>query len=117
MRLPKSTPEEKSLRHNKMQEGLKKAVNVPLSVMRIGDSCWEWMEQMSKYGNMSSRSDLEVGAKNLETGIWGAHRNVLINLPQIEDETYKSEILAETEIINKRAVNGLRKVLSILEKR
>ena len=113
MRLPKSTPEEKSLRHNKVQEGLKKA----LTVMRIGDTCWEWMEQMAKHGNMSSRSDLEVGAKSLETGIWGAHRNVLINLPQIEDESYKSEILTETEMINKRAVSGLKKVIGILEKR
>jgi len=57
------------------------------------------MIQMAKHGNMSSRSDLEVGAKSLETGIWGAFKNVQINLPQIKDEKYKKEILSEANEI------------------
>jgi len=92
-----------------MQEGLKKAIDVPLKVMRISDSCWEWMIQMAKYGNMSSKSDLEVGAKSLETGIWGAFENVEINLPQIEDENYKKEILTEAENILENAKKNLSK--------
>lgn len=99
MKMSKNTDAEKSIRYTKMQEGLKKAIDVPLKVMRISDSCWEWMIQMAKYGNMSSKSDLEVGAKSLETGIWGAFENVEINLPQIEDENYKKEILTEAENI------------------
>ncbi|MBS1551957.1 MAG: cyclodeaminase/cyclohydrolase family protein, partial [Bacteroidetes bacterium] len=117
MKLPKKTAEEQKIRKEKMQEGLKKAVNIPLSVMRISDSCWEWMIQMAKHGNISSKSDLEVGAKSLETGIWGAFKNVEINLPTIEDEKYKKEILDEAGIILENAVKNSKKVCSVLAKR
>jgi glutamate formiminotransferase/formiminotetrahydrofolate cyclodeaminase len=114
MKMPKNTAEEKALREEKMQEGIKKAIDVPLTVMRVADECWKWMIEMAKVGNMSSRSDLEVGAKNLESGIWGAHRNVLINLPQIKDEEYKANVLEEAEEIMERAEKGLKKVVKVL---
>ena len=117
MRLPQDTDEDKEIRNEKMQEGLKNAIDVPMSVMRIGDSCWEWMFQMAKNGNINSKSDLEVGAKNLETGIWGAHKNVLINLPQIEDKKYKKAMLNECEIILDRAKKSAARVIRILGKR
>jgi glutamate formiminotransferase/formiminotetrahydrofolate cyclodeaminase len=117
MRLPKNTDGEKKIRNDKMQEGLKKAINVPMKVMKTGDSCWEWMIQMAKYGNISSKSDLEVGAKSLETGIWGAYKNVLINIPQIQDESYKKDILTEAEAILESAKKNLNKVISVLAKR
>jgi glutamate formiminotransferase/formiminotetrahydrofolate cyclodeaminase len=117
MRLPKNTDAEKKIRNDKMQEGLKKAINVPMKVMKTSDSCWEWMIQMAKYGNISSKSDLEVGAKSLETGIWGAYKNVLINIPQIQDESYKKDILTEAEAILESAKKNLNKVISVLAKR
>jgi len=117
MKMPKNTEEEIALRNEKMQEGLKKAIDVPIKVMRIADECWEWMFEMAKVGNISSRSDLEVGAKNLESGIWGAHRNVLINIPQIKDEGYKEKVLKEAQDIMDRAEKGLKKVVKILSGR
>ena len=117
MKLPKKTDEEQNVRKEKMQEGLKKAVMIPLSVMRISDSCWEWMIKMAKHGNISSKSDLEVGAKSLETGIWGAFKNVEINLPAIDDENYKKEILDEAVIILENAAKNCKKVCSELAKR
>jgi glutamate formiminotransferase/formiminotetrahydrofolate cyclodeaminase len=110
MRLPKNTNEEKSLRNQKMQEGLKKTVEVPLKVMRIADSCWNCMKDLAKAGNISSASDLEVGAKCLETGIWGAFKNVRINLPSIEDEEYKTKVIKEGEEILDRAFKALKKI-------
>ena len=79
--------------------------------MRISDACWGYMAEMAKYGNISSASDLAVGAKSLETGIWGALKNVEINLPQIKDEAYKKEVLKEGHDIMLRA----RKNLSDIE--
>lgn len=117
MKMPKKSEEEQRIRKEKMQEGLKKAINVPLSVMRTADSCWEWMIEVAKVGNISSKSDLEVGAKSLQTGIWGASKNVEINLPQIEDQKYKEDVLRESDEINSRAESSLKKVLRILEKR
>ena len=89
--MPKDTDGgEGRARQRAMQEGLKAAVQVPLEVMRIADRAWDAMVEMAAHGNPASRSDLEVGAKALETGIWGASRNVAINLPGIEDEAYRT---------------------------
>jgi glutamate formiminotransferase / formiminotetrahydrofolate cyclodeaminase len=117
MKMPKNTDKEKAVRETKMQEGLKKAIDVPLKVMRLGNECWEWMLQMAKYGNISSKSDLEVGAKSLETGIWGAFKNVQINLPQIKDEKYKEDIIKEANDILDNSQKNFKKVVSTLEKR
>lgn len=117
MKMPKATDAEIKLRDEKMQAGLKKAVDVPLNVMKLGDSCWDSMIEMAEHGNIASKSDLEVGAKSLETGIWGAFKNVQINLPQIKDEKYKKEILSEGEAILKNAEKGLKKVCEVLNKR
>ena len=117
MKMPKNTDEEKKLRKGKMQEGLKKAVEVPLNVMREADKCWFWMNKMAKYGNLNSKSDLEVGAKSLQTGIWGAYRNVLINLSSIEDDNFREEVKKETNKIIKRSTYSLRVVVSAINKR
>jgi glutamate formiminotransferase/formiminotetrahydrofolate cyclodeaminase len=101
--MPKDTAEEKAARHQAMQDGLKAAVQVPLDVMRTADRCWEAMAEMAAHGNPASRSDVEVGAKALEAGIWGAWRNVAINLPGIEDEAFRRATEAEARALADRA--------------
>jgi glutamate formiminotransferase/formiminotetrahydrofolate cyclodeaminase len=117
VRLPKDTAAEKSARHAAMQEGLKAAVQVPLEVMRTADRCWEAMLEMAGEGNFASRSDLEVGAKALETGIWGASRNVAINLPGIEDEAFRRATGDEAERLAARAATMRDRVLEALAAR
>ena len=34
----------------------------------------------------------KVGVRCLETGVWGAYYNILINLLDIKDETYKEQV-------------------------
>ena len=72
---------------------------------------------MAKDGNIASKSDLEVGAKSLETGIWGAFKNVEINLPTIEDESYKKEILDEANALLENAGKNFKEVCAVLSKR
>ncbi len=117
MGMPKDTDEQKKARTAAMQEGLKKAVDIPLTTMRIVDSCWETMEEMAAEGNINSKSDLEVGAKSLETGCWGAYKNVMINLGSISDTDFKLRVTAEAETILARAKEKCISVLSILEQR
>ena len=97
-----------------MQAGLKKAVEVPLTVLRVGDGCWDAMVEMARHGNIASRSDLEVGVKALEAGLWGACRNVEINLPEIADEAFRASAGAEARAIAERARQRLEEVLAIL---
>jgi glutamate formiminotransferase/formiminotetrahydrofolate cyclodeaminase len=115
--MPKDTSEQKAARQAAMQAGLKKAVDVPLSAMRRANRCWDAMREMAEHGNIASRSDLEVGAKLLETGIWGAGRNVAVNLPGIHDEEFRSQVSAEAEVLATRAREGLAQVLAALDAR
>ena len=114
--LPSDTPERAAARNAAMQDGLRKAVEVPLKTMRIADSCWPAMVGMAENGNPASRSDLEVGVRALEAGIWGAYRNVAINLPQIEDQPFRDEKLAEAEALAARAREQSASVLERLAK-
>jgi glutamate formiminotransferase/formiminotetrahydrofolate cyclodeaminase len=112
--LPQKSARDAARRQEAMEAGLKSAVEVPLAVLRLGDGCWEAMVEMARHGNIASRSDLEVGAKALEAGIWGAYRNVLINLPEIEDEPFRTASAAEAEAAAQRARQRLEDVLAIL---
>ncbi|OQY02168.1 MAG: glutamate formimidoyltransferase [Desulfobacteraceae bacterium 4572_123] len=114
-KMPKGTKAERTARHTKMQAGLKTAINVPLTTMRYGDAAWDALCEVARYGNPASKSDMQVGAKALETGIWGAFQNVLINMNDVRDEDYKTKILAEAEAIEKRSRKKCAEVLSLLE--
>jgi glutamate formiminotransferase/formiminotetrahydrofolate cyclodeaminase len=115
--MPKETDAEKAARHAAMQDGLKTAVQVPLEVMRAADGCWEAMVEMAREGNFASRSDLEVGAKALEAGVWGASRNVAINLPGIEDAAFRGATGAEAERLAARAAEMRDRVIATLAER
>ncbi|BBO83965.1 hypothetical protein DSCO28_45310 [Desulfosarcina ovata subsp. sediminis] len=116
LRMPKSTEKEKTARKAKMQAGLKTAVQVPLNTMRLGDKAWNALCETAKYGNPASKSDVQVGARALETGIWGAFQNVLINIAGIEDEVFKEKTMAEAKAIETRSREKCAEVLAILEK-
>ncbi len=117
MRLPKNTDEEKTIRTEAMQAGLKKAIEIPFHTMHLGDSAWDMMIEVAKYGNIASKSDVEVGARALEVGIWGAYKNVLINMPGITDEEYKNQKLKEAQFIVDKATDKCNEVLHILNTR
>ena len=116
LKMPRDTEKEKKVRSAKMQAGLKTAIQVPLTTMRLGDEAWNALVEVARYGNPASKSDTQVGAKALETGIWGAYQNVLINMQGIRDEEYRQQILTEAENISGRACQKCRQVLEILEK-
>lgn len=115
VRMPQSTEEEKKVRNDSMQAGLKTAIQVPLTTMRLGDKAWDSLCEVARYGNPASSSDTLVGARALETGIWGAYQNVLINMVDIQDAAYEKQILLEAEKIVVRAAERCAEILQILE--
>jgi glutamate formiminotransferase/formiminotetrahydrofolate cyclodeaminase len=115
--MPKDTDDARAARHSAMQVGLQKAVEVPLGTMRIADACWDSMIALAAHINIAMRSDLEVGARALETGIWGCCRNVLINLNDIEDDAFCERTKREAEALAERAAGKAREVLEALEGR
>jgi len=116
LRMPRDSEEERLLRKEKMQNGLKTAIEIPLTTMRLGDSVWSAISEVARFGNPASKSDTQVGAQSLKTGIWGAYQNVLINMVDIEDDGFRENTLAEAEEIVARAGEKCAEVLEILEK-
>jgi glutamate formiminotransferase/formiminotetrahydrofolate cyclodeaminase len=114
--LPNTTPAEAAERRRAVQDTLRRTVEVPLQMMRLVDTTWEAMTEMAVHSNPASRSDLEVGARALELGVWGAHRNVLINLGDVEDELYRRRTAAEAEALVARAREKVGVVIAASEK-
>jgi glutamate formiminotransferase/formiminotetrahydrofolate cyclodeaminase len=115
--LPKDTEADRAFRAEQLQKGLKKAIDTPLSVMNTADAAWDALAQVARYGNIASKSDVEVGARALETGIWGAYKNVVINMAGITDDAYKKETLEKAGALKDRAADMCRQVLEILDSR
>jgi len=106
MRLPQNTPEEKSARLEAMQAGLKKAVQVPLTTAKLSYEAIKICEVVKQHGNPNSITDVTVGARISLTGVEGGVLNVLINLKDIKDAQYVSEMKTECkELIS--AATGL----------
>ena len=90
---------------------------VPLKTIKTADRIWDDLIEVAKIGNFSSRSDLEVGARALEVGIWGAYRNVTINLSGISDTNYVEKTKTVAESLSLRAQNKMQEILDIIENR
>lgn len=117
LRLPQTTEEEKQKRNEAMEKGMKVAIEIPMKTIKTADRIWDNLVEIAKIGNFNSRSDIEVGVRALEVGIWGAYRNVLINLPNISDEDYKQSKRTEAEAYANRAQEKMSEILKIIENR
>ncbi|XP_039336369.1 formimidoyltransferase-cyclodeaminase isoform X1 [Saimiri boliviensis] len=117
MRLPKNTPEEKDRRTVALQEGLRRAVSVPLTLAETVASLWPALQELAQCGNLACRSDLQVAAKALEMGVFGAYFNVLINLRDITDEAFKDQIRHRASSLLQEAKTQTALVLDCVEAR
>ena len=115
--MAKGTPEEAEARRAAMQEGLRKATRVPLRTMELADEAWEPLLEIARYGQYSSRSDVEVGAKALEAAIYGAFRNVVINLGGIQDPAFRDELQQRADALLARASEMGRQVRAVIDGR
>jgi formiminotetrahydrofolate cyclodeaminase len=115
--LPKETAEQLAARDAAVQAELKNAALVPLKTIRIASSCWDTLLQLAEHGSMNAKSDLEVATRSLELAIWGAQRNVAINVEAIADKAWASEMVAEAEKAVDTSKKMVAQVLEILSKR
>ncbi|XP_077170220.1 formimidoyltransferase-cyclodeaminase [Paroedura picta] len=117
MKLPRNTPEEKERRSAAMQMGLKKAVGVPFSLAEKVHSLWPSLKEMARHGNIACRSDIQVAAKALEAGVFGASFNVITNLKDITDEGFKQQVQMKVSHFVEEAKESAAFVLELLEER
>jgi formiminotetrahydrofolate cyclodeaminase len=96
-KLPKQSDDEKKVRSQKIQEGYKAALEIPLKVAEVSYKIYKHVKIAAELGNKNALSDAGVAALMLQASIESAVLNVKINLSSIKDETYKEEITSKCE--------------------
>ncbi|KAJ4454448.1 putative Glutamate formimidoyltransferase [Paratrimastix pyriformis] len=109
-----ANPEE---REKAKQLAYKGAVQAPLNTMEVASQAWDAMKLAAQYGNVHSMSDAQVGARALETGIWGAYKNVLINLAEITDTQFVAATRTRADHLLAEATRQCAEVLALADGR
>jgi glutamate formiminotransferase / formiminotetrahydrofolate cyclodeaminase len=123
-RLPQGSPEQKAARQAAMQAGLKVAIEVPLGTAKASLAALELAGEATRLGKVASITDAAVGAQMAYAGVRGSVWNVVINLKDIADGDYVTEVqticsgllakagerLAEiTEFVDQKLLDQLQK--------
>lgn len=101
-KLPKETEEDLAARSAAIEEALKKAVDVPMEVLKYTSEVIELAINVANKGNINSISDASVGALLLQSTGLSALYNILINLKSIQDHAYVSKKQEELNIYTSR---------------
>lgn len=95
--LPKSTQEQKNIRHQAIQDATKHAIEVPMQVARISMQAMQVAQEMAAIGNPNSITDAGVGAMAIRTGVKGAILNARVNLADLEDAEFAATTREECD--------------------
>ncbi|XP_035989647.1 formimidoyltransferase-cyclodeaminase-like isoform X1 [Fundulus heteroclitus] len=117
LKMPRNTAEEMKRREAAMQEGLQQAVAVPLALAEKISILWPPLRQMVQFGNIGCKSDAQVAAKALETAVFGAYYNVLINLKDVSDEAFKLATQRRVCELLQEARDNVTSILDAADKR
>jgi glutamate formiminotransferase/formiminotetrahydrofolate cyclodeaminase len=109
--LPKSTAEEKEIRSSAIQEATRKAIEIPLEVMKLSLESLSLIKSMANTGNPNSVSDAGVGALCARSAVMGAFLNVKINCTSYEDSNFVNQIIGEGQQIEDAAIKLEQEIL------
>ena len=115
IKMPKETEEEKAARRDAMQNGLKAAAQVPLSVAEAALKIFPIAEAVVKRGNTNAVTDGLVAAMMARAAVIGAGLNVKINLGSIKDEAFTAELAAKVKSLEDQAIAYEQKILKVSE--
>ncbi|ADL08221.1 cyclodeaminase/cyclohydrolase family protein [Thermosediminibacter oceani] len=102
LKMPRETEEQKKARSEAMEQALKEAAVIPLTVM---EECLKAIRLHEKaLGNTttSALSDLGVGVLCLKAALYGAWLNVKINLNSIKDAKFVEDVEKKARAILKQ---------------
>jgi formiminotetrahydrofolate cyclodeaminase len=96
-KMARATDAEKAARKQAIQDGLRAATDVPLSVVRLTAEALDAASEVAGHGHRGASSDVGVAIALLRAGLQGARLNVEINLGSIDDAGYKQSVEDELE--------------------
>jgi glutamate formiminotransferase/formiminotetrahydrofolate cyclodeaminase len=113
--LPKESAEEKAARGAAVENATKYAAEVPLKVMETAAKSYELLSEMANNGNPASLSDVGVGALATRACIDGAALNVRINLANLKDEKFKTDLQDKVRKISADSEAQFNKIIRVVE--
>jgi len=116
-RMPQTTLEEKAVRRQKMQEGLKQAVRVPYQTAERSYEAMQVAQQSALHGSIGSITDAAVGAQITFAGVRGGVLNVLTNLPDITDQDFNADLRAKCSALIEKAQTLLNDVNAYVDQK
>jgi glutamate formiminotransferase/formiminotetrahydrofolate cyclodeaminase len=115
-RLPKKTEELKKERAQAVEEALKEATLVPFGVLEKSIKALDMAREIALKGNKNSLSDAGVAGLTAQAAAEGAYYNIKINLPNLQDNEFKSKIKKQAASLKKKAVKLGDELREIIEK-
>src|SRR5205814_9694069 len=113
--LRKESAAEKTARSGAIEAATKYATEVPLKVMETASKSYALLAEMAEKGNPASISDVGVGALATRTCIEGAALNVRINLGQLKDEEFKSDLQEKLRKISADSEPQFKAIIQVVE--
>jgi glutamate formiminotransferase/formiminotetrahydrofolate cyclodeaminase len=114
-RMKQKTEEQKKERDAAIEEATKQATLVPLDVLEKSIEALVLAKQIAEHGNKNSISDAGVAGLTAQTAAEGAYYNVIINLPNIQDKKFTTEIKAKAVLLKNKAVSIGDQIRKMLE--
>jgi glutamate formiminotransferase / formiminotetrahydrofolate cyclodeaminase len=113
--LPKDSADEKAARSAAIQKATKRAAEVPLKVMETASKSYQLLSEMAEKGNPASISDVAVGILATRACVEGAALNVWINLGQLKDEEFKSDIREKIRKVRAESESQYKAIKQVVE--
>jgi glutamate formiminotransferase/formiminotetrahydrofolate cyclodeaminase len=114
-KMPKDSEEQKKKRSQAIQEGYKKAAQVPLKTAVLCEETLDLALVVAEKGNKNSITDAGVAALIGEAGVHAALLNVQINLGSIKDELFNEQTSKTIAQLKENTQKKSKKILSIVK--
>jgi len=115
-RFPKKTEEQKRERDQAVEKALKEATLVPFGVLEKSIDALNLAREIALKGNKNSLSDAGVAGLTAQAAAEGGYYNIKINLPNLQDNEFKSKIKKQAASLKKKAVKLGDELREIIEK-
>lgn len=96
-KMPSDTDEEMEAKYAQMQVCLTRAASVPLDLIRLSKKVLDLHEDLLEKGSIMLLSDVGVGVAMLRSAALSARINVMINIKDIDDQSYVTRTSEEVE--------------------
>lgn len=114
-KMPKTSPGDIEARNAAIQTALKKAAEVPFDTIEHAAKAIDLVRAAAEYGNPNCITDAGVAGELCLTAVRGAAYNVYINLKDINDPDFVSQMKAETRSalkMTEKQITAIRKKVS-----